>query len=119
LNSWDLAASADFLDAKDRTTGFQLGRRAKQSMSVSATRTLGAWTLGGEWELVGSRYDTNFETNRLGGYGLLNLTARYAIDKDWSLEARADNVFDKGYETAGGYGTPGAGAFVGVRYAPR
>jgi len=119
VEGWDLAASADFLDAEDRKTGFQLGRRAKQSMNVSATRTLGAWTLGGEWVLVGSRYDTNKETDRLGGYGLINLTARYAIDRDWALEARADNVFDKQYETARGYGTPGVGAFIGVRYAPR
>ncbi|ENO77412.1 TonB-dependent receptor [Thauera sp. 27] len=119
VDGWDFAANADFLDAKDRTTGFRLGRRAKQSMNVSATRTIGAWTLGGEWALVGSRYDTNFETNRLGGYGLVNLTARYAIDRDWSVEARADNVFDKQYETARGYGTPGAGVFIGVRYAPR
>lgn len=119
IDGWDFAANADFLDAKDRTTGFRLGRRAKQSMNVSATRTFGAWTLGGEWTLVGSRYDTNFETNRLGGYGLVNLTARYAIDRDWSVEARADNVFDKQYETVRDYGTPGAGVFIGVRYAPR
>lgn len=119
VDGWDFAANADFLDAKDRTTGYRLGRRAKQSMNVSATRTLGAWTLGGEWALVGSRYDTNSETDRLGGYGLVNLTARYAIDRDWSLEARADNVFDQQYETVRDYGTPGASVFIGVRYAPR
>ena len=54
----------------------------------------------------------------MGGYGLLNLTASRNLDKDWSLQARLNNVFDKSYELAQGYGTPGVNMFVGVRYQP-
>ncbi|HNI82182.1 MAG TPA: TonB-dependent receptor [Rhodocyclaceae bacterium] len=44
---------------------------------------------------------------------------KYALDRDWSLEARANNLLNKQYETAWGYNTAGANLFFGVRYAPR
>jgi vitamin B12 transporter len=55
----------------------------------------------------------------MGGYALLNLVARYAANRDWRIEGRANNIFNRQYETAWGYGTPGANVFVGVRYAPK
>jgi vitamin B12 transporter len=35
------------------------------------------------------------------------------------LFARANNIFDKYYETIDNYATAGANVFVGVRYAPK
>jgi vitamin B12 transporter len=54
-----------------------------------------------------------------GGYGLVNLYADYRLQRDWVLFARANNIFDKDYETADNYATAGANVFVGVRYAPK
>jgi vitamin B12 transporter len=48
----------------------------------------------------------------------VNLTASYALSKQWSLTLRVDNVLDKRYELAAGYNTAGASVFGGVRYAP-
>jgi vitamin B12 transporter len=56
---------------------------------------------------------------RLGGYGLVNLYADYRLQRDWVFFARANNIFDKYYETADNYATAGANVFVGVRYAPK
>lgn len=55
----------------------------------------------------------------MGGYALNNLTARYAINRELSLEGRINNLFDKDYETVSGYNTPGFNAFVGLRYQPK
>ncbi|MBX3687155.1 MAG: TonB-dependent receptor, partial [Rhodocyclaceae bacterium] len=40
------------------------------------------------------------------------------FSRDWRIEARANNLLDKRYETAWGYGTEGRNVFVGLRYTP-
>ena len=55
----------------------------------------------------------------MGGYGLVNLTGRYAINKSLSIEGRINNLFDKNYETVRHYNTAGLNAFVGLRYSLR
>ncbi|MCP5267670.1 MAG: TonB-dependent receptor [Zoogloeaceae bacterium] len=117
--AWSGGISVDLLRARDDDTGNRLPRRADKQMSSHLSHHFGKWTLGGEWQLVGMRYDDAKNTTELGGYGLLNLIADYRLEKDWILFARANNVFDKYYETANNYATPGASIFVGIRYVPR
>ena len=119
LNDWKLHAAYDWLDATDADSGMRLGRRARNTFRADVTRNWGALETGVEWVLASSRYDNNYESNRMGGYGLVNLTARYAFSKTLALEARVNNVFDKQYELVRGYGTPGINAFAGIRYTPR
>ncbi|MDR1994820.1 TonB-dependent receptor [Azonexus sp.] len=68
---------------------------------------------------IGKHYNTNIETDQMGDYSLVNLTARYAISPELAVEARLNNLFDKQYETARGYNTPGFNTFVGLRYSPK
>ncbi len=115
----DVKTSLDYLDARNSDTNKRLPRRATEQANLRIGKTVGPWTLAGELQAVGTRYDSTTETNRLAGYALANLVGRYSVTPDWSVEARANNVFDRKYETAWGYGNPGANVFVGVRYAPR
>ena len=55
----------------------------------------------------------------LGGYGIVNLTARYQINKALSIQARADNIFNKKYALADGYSTEPATIFVSLSYQTR
>lgn len=112
-------ASLDYLDAEDKDTGDQLGRRARVSGSLAIERNIGLWTVGMEWNGQGRRYDRvpNVDSGRMAGYGLLNAYAHYALAPDWSVELRANNLLDKDYELAKGYGTQGFNAFVALRYA--
>jgi vitamin B12 transporter len=55
----------------------------------------------------------------MGGYAVLNLHASHEIDSDWSVEARANNLFNRTYENAWSYAVPGRELFVGLRYAPK
>ncbi|MCB1940684.1 MAG: TonB-dependent receptor, partial [Candidatus Accumulibacter sp.] len=50
---------------------------------------------------------------------LVNLYADYRLQRDWAIFVRANNIFDKYYETVDNYATAGANVFVGVRYAPK
>ena len=84
-------------------------------------KSFGNWRFGGEWHVSGSRTDDNVTAyptvvDTLGGYGILNLTARYQINKSFSIQARADNVFNKKYELADGYNTEPATIFVSLSY---
>jgi vitamin B12 transporter len=132
LDEWTLASSLDLLDARNETTHKSLERRAKQKISASASRDWGQWNVGAEAMAVGRRYtgnSTNSEVLPMGGYTLLNLTARYPLTRNLGLELRADNIANKQYATvrtpttgavAGqglyDYNTPGASWFVGLRY---
>ena len=111
--------SVDFQNPRDLETDNVLVRRARRHASLGADYITGAWTLGGEVVSNGRRYNDAANRVRLGGYTLFNLTANYQFDKDVTLFARINNLFDKKYELAEGYGTPGFNALVGIRYQPR
>lgn len=119
FGDWRVRGTYDWLNAIDDDTGMRLARRARNKAVAGVSRVWGAFEAGAEIVAVGSRFNGEGETTRLGGYSLVNLTARYAVTKALSVEGRIDNVMDKNYELAQGYGTPGIAAFVGVRYAPR
>jgi vitamin B12 transporter len=69
--------------------------------------------VGGEVRYSGARQDG---VHTLPGYQLLNLTARYSINKNLSLLARVDNLFDRDYSEVYSYTTPGRTVFVGLSY---
>lgn len=119
LAGYELSASVDLLNPKDEDTGMQLLRRAEQSGRLAVTRTFGAFTVGTELIGVGKRFDDTANKTSMGGYGLVNLFGQYQIDRNWRLEARANNLLDKDYTLANGYNTLGANVFVGIRYLSR
>ena len=53
------------------------------------------------------------------GYALTNVYGAYHFAKDWSVFASVNNVFDRDYEMAADYATPGTNGFVGIRYSPK
>jgi len=119
LAAVDLRASADFQDPRDETTGKQLARRARRHATLSASHTVGRLESGIELQASGPRFDDAANRNRLGGYGLLNLTTSWQFTPDWSLLVRLDNAADKRYELARNYGTAGRSWFAALRYGIR
>lgn len=114
-----LRASLDLQDPRDRDLDKQLRYRARQHGVVAVSREDGPWAWTAELVGTGKRFNDAANTQVLGGYGLVNLQASYALDRDWSVFARANNVFDRKYELVRDYGTAGANLFVGVRYSSR
>lgn len=119
LADYDLNASYSHLDPRDRTTHHLLARRAQNYGSASLGKQLGAWEWRVEFQAQGQRFDTDANTRKLAGYALTNLYGAYQFERDWSVFARVNNVFDRNYELAADYATPGLNAFIGVRYAPK
>ena len=115
----NLRASLDWQDPRDETTGKQLARRARRFANLAADYTLGTVKTGAEVTLSGERFDNAANTNRLGGYGLVNLYSTWQFTPDWSLLLRVNNVGDKAYETARFYNTAGRTWFASLRYGIR
>lgn len=122
IAGWAVATNLDIQDAEDDSTGMPLQRRAREKFGATLDRNWGSWDTGLELVAMGRRYDTNVRTLPEGGYSVVNLTARYAINRDLSLELRGDNIADRRYINAyssGGtftYNVPGASYFAGLRY---
>lgn len=118
MGNFHLDANLTLQNPEDGVTGKVLINRSREHGALRISRFVGDWNVGGELIFSGERYADAGNTQKMGGYGLLNLTASHALDNDWSLQARVNNLFDKSYELAQGYGTPGVNVFVGVRYQP-
>jgi vitamin B12 transporter len=68
---------------------------------------------------VGRRFDDAANLKPLGAYTTLDLYADWHVLPEVTLQARLNNVADKGYETASGYNQPGRAAFLTVRWEPK
>lgn len=110
----DVRASLTVQNPVDEDTNTDLNRRARRFASLSANRDVAGWRVGGEWIVSGERDDTG---NTLGGYGVVNLSARYNITKAWYVAAQIQNLIDKDYELAYTYNTPRHAAAPGSRSA--
>jgi len=121
LWGWQTRAQLTLQDPRDETTGSQLRRRAKQYGSIGAERTSGRWRFGADIVGSGERFDSTNEApnTRMHGYGLLNLAAGYALARDWSINARWNNVFDREYELIQFFNTPGGNLFIWVAWQPQ
>lgn len=110
LMGTDVGASITFQNPVDEQSNTQLLRRARRHAAFDVGRQFGDFRLGGEWIISSTRMDSGSRT--LGGYGIVNLNARYNIDKQWFVAARVENLFDKNYQLAYPYNTQGRAGFV-------
>ena len=120
----DIHAQLSWTDPRNRTRGSSqydnlLARRARATARLDVDRRFGDVRLGLSTVAAGARYDDAGNRVRLAGYGTLDVRAEYALTPDWTLLARAANVFDRRYETVAWYNQPGREYQLSVRYQPR
>ena len=124
LAGFDLRAALTVQDATEQEPGGQelpAIRRAKRYGSLAAYRSLGRLRMGGELIASGARPDTNIVSGaRLSdaGYSVVNLTARYEIEKRLFVAARLQNAFDEKYQRVNGFNTPRRGVFLTAGWQP-
>jgi len=117
--AWSVDAGIDLMRPINEATGHRLQRRPAEMLKLAVTYAPGDWKVGGETSSVGRRFDTTTEGRPMHGYGVVNLFASKALDKEWSLEGRINNLFDRVYENAWSYAVPGREIFLGLRYQPK
>ena len=116
LASVSLRGSLDWHDPRNLQTDRLLMRRARRLATFGADTAWAGWTFGAELQAAGERFENATNTQRLGGYGALNLVAGTTLAPGWVLQGRIDNVADKQYELARTYATGGRSAQVALRW---
>jgi vitamin B12 transporter len=123
LAGFDIAAQVSHVDPRNHTAGLNydnlLARRARNTARVDVDRAFGGFRVGLTANGASHRYDNAANSVRLAGYGTLDLRLEYAITDEWSLQARASNVFDRQYETIAWYNQPGREYGLSLRYSAR
>lgn len=112
-----LRASFDWHDPRNLDTDKVLQRRARRFASLGAETVLMDWTFGAELQTAGVRYENASNTQRMHGYGLLNLYASRPFGAGLVLEARIDNIGDRQYELARNYRTAGRTGQLALRWS--
>src|SRR5690606_16042454 len=98
--------------------GNVLARRARNSGRIDLDRAFGPFRAGLTVRGAGARYDDPANTVHLGGYAVADLRLEYALHRDWTLLARAGNVFDRQYETVAWFRQPGREYQLSLRWKP-
>ncbi|WP_062351425.1 TonB-dependent vitamin B12 receptor [Pseudoxanthomonas mexicana] len=123
LAGFDIAAQVSRTDPRNRTAGLNydnlLARRARNTARLDVDRAFGDFRIGVTGYGTSQRYDNAANSVGLAGYGTLDLRLEYAITKEWSVQARASNVFDREYETIAWYNQPGREYGLSLRYRAR
>jgi vitamin B12 transporter len=129
LAGWDLSTQLSYADSRatarltadgDENPNYDklLPRRAPRTGRLDVDRAFGAFRFGTTLNAASARYDDAANTVRVGGYGTVDLRLEYAVNDDWTLQARAANVFDREYETIAWYYQPGREYGLSLRYQP-
>jgi len=119
---WDVGAQLSHADPRSESgpgDGNQLARRARNTGRIDLDRAFGAFRFGATLNASGARYDDAANSVRLGGFATTDLRFEYAFDTDWTLQARATNIFDRHYETVAWYNQPDREFGLSLRYAPK
>ncbi len=112
-SAWRWRVGAEFLDAKNRSTGARLVRRAAYTGNAMLGYDAAPWGAHATVSAVGKRPEGGAQ---LAAYQLLDLGAHWQLAPSWRLEAKLLNAFDKRYEPAKDYGALGRQAWIGVRF---
>jgi vitamin B12 transporter len=102
------------------TDGYVPGRRAKQYGTLDVSRWIHGHEVGAK--LIGSGERGNFnepQSQMLAGYSTWTFYASRRIDANWTGRVKLENAFNRNYELAGGYNTPGRGIFATLQYQPK
>jgi vitamin B12 transporter len=120
IGLWQASASLTLLDPRDDSGGVHEGnllpRRTRQSLCIDLDRTFGVYALGATLLAEGKRYNDLANSQKLGGFGILDLRASYRINNAWLLQGRCENLFDKGYETTAYYNQSGRSFYLTLSY---
>lgn len=118
LAGWDLAFDASFLKPEDEETGEILIRRAQRYANLHADRQWNQWSVGASWKLRGHSYIDTDNTDKLAGFGLVDLRLGYAVDPEWTVRLTGQNMLNKDYQTVDEYYSQGRTVMLSVHYQP-
>lgn len=119
LGGWNTSVALTLLDPVNKTTGAQLPRRAKESLSINTSRPFGRFVFGGRILAKGDRFDDALNAIPVDSYVVVDLLAEYLISEHFLLKAKVGNLLDEEYEEVSGFNTAGRNLLLTVQYNSR
>ncbi|MCH7881965.1 MAG: TonB-dependent receptor [Proteobacteria bacterium] len=116
-NNWTYSLNLLSQDPRNKITNEVLSRRSKNRIGINLDYQQASWQAGGNISIVGERDNSSFDSIILDRYELVNVFARYRLDKSANISAKIENLFDEDYETASGFNTRGRTAFIEFSYS--
>lgn len=103
--NWTLGGSLAYAWGRNSTDGRALPQMPPLDVRLTADYVQGPWSAGGVWRIVAkqNRYSqgqgnvVGYDFGPTGGFSTLSLYGGYKINRNLSLTAGVDNVFDKTY----------------------
>jgi vitamin B12 transporter len=115
----NIKASVVDQNPRNVTLAMPQARRAKTYGSIDISRPVAGFDIGAKLYASGERKDSPYSSAMLGGYSVWSFYASRKIDDNWTARVRLENIFDKQYQLAYGYNTPGRGVFASLQYSPK
>lgn len=120
LGVYSIKSSVTFQEPRDVLQNLPQARRAKQYGSLDVSRLISGYEVGSRLYASGARPDSNFNPGVvLPGYAIWSFYASRKIDENWTARVKLENAFDKQYQLAYGYNTPGRGIYATLQYSPK
>lgn len=111
---WQLSGNLGWQSAENERTGSDLLRRAPRKANFALQRELGRWQFAVDLHAVSARPEFSGE---LPGYAVLGGRVGWQWSEALSLDLRIDNLFDRDYQLARGFNTPGSTALLQLRWS--
>ncbi len=120
IQQWRVQLQLTVLDPRDTgvNSGDLLPQRAQYTARLDLDRDSGNFSVGATLFESGPRFDDPANTERLGGYGTLDVRASWRLESRWQVQALLKNALNRKYETALYYNQPGRSAYLTLRYLP-
>lgn len=119
IMGWNINANFTWLDPVDEETDDILPRRARRTASLNVDRRFDRFNVGATVLAQSERYDDAANTEKVGGYGIVNVYTGYRISEALTARLSVKNLFDKDYELVEGFNTEGTTGMVTLTYAPQ
>ena len=114
IDFWKLHTSLTLLNPMDRKESKQLLGRAKRTLKLHGTRTLGRYNLSLDWVNQGHRF--SYGDSRISGYSKLALKLGHKLNQQTKLHFKVGNLFDKQYQLEKGFTTAGRTLLLSINY---
>jgi vitamin B12 transporter len=120
-DGWRAGIAMTYMDPEDLETQKQIARLTRQTARFDLDKAYGNFGLGGSVVVEGHRYDDGANTERLAGFGTLDLRANWEFAQNWTTRLTLVNALDREYSTAERfdgvkYISAGRTAMLSVRY---
>ena len=100
LADWDSQLNLSVIDPVNEDNNNILQKRAKRTLKMNLAKDFDSYRFGVHLLAQSSRFNNPSNTIELPGYAIVNLMLEKAIDKNWSLKTRLDNILNKEYSTS-------------------